>query len=149
MRKLVVVVGLALAGATAFAMWPRSNRITKENLNRIQPGMSLAEVQAILGPPGDYRTGPTRTHIWGYHPEDTNMDTDTDDPLMLRLDEMLFGRLDERLGKWESDTGVAVVKCDESGHSLVYIYYASKNVEQGPLDNLLWRVNRRWRKWFP
>jgi len=34
------------------------NRITPENFRRIRKGMMLAEVEAILGPPGEYTTLP-------------------------------------------------------------------------------------------
>ena len=64
MRKrnllMALTVGLvALAGVAAFVAWPRVDRITRENADRIRPGMTQAEVEAILGPPGDYRSGAT------------------------------------------------------------------------------------------
>ena len=55
-RKLLVTlaVGLvALIGVAALVAWPRAERITPENFDRIKEGMSRAEVEAILGPPGD------------------------------------------------------------------------------------------------
>ena len=55
-RKLIAAVGLVAVGA--FVMWPRMDRITRENFDRISKGMSRAEVEAILGPPGDYSGGP-------------------------------------------------------------------------------------------
>src|SRR6516164_10518508 len=60
---LVVLAGLAgLVAAVVVVLWPRpSLRITLENCKRIREGMSRAEVEAILGPPGDYRTGPGET----------------------------------------------------------------------------------------
>jgi hypothetical protein len=61
-RKLrwVVVVGLVvLAGLGAFVLWPRLNRVTRENFARIHPGMTRAEVEAILGP----------CHAFGIRPE--------------------------------------------------------------------------------
>src|ERR1700722_8910984 len=63
-RKLRwMLVGLvALIAAGAFVLWPenRLDRVTRENYERLHKGMSQADVDAILGPPGDYRTGPTR-----------------------------------------------------------------------------------------
>jgi hypothetical protein len=53
-----LVVALLTAGA--FVAWPRPDRITRENFDRIQLEMGQAEVEAILGPPGDYTTGPVR-----------------------------------------------------------------------------------------
>ena len=58
-RKLIALAGLAvLVAAGAFVLWPRPDRITRANYDRIRMGMSRAEVEAILGPPGDYTTGP-------------------------------------------------------------------------------------------
>jgi hypothetical protein len=52
--------------------FPAANpRLTQANFDRIRPGMRREEVEAILGPPGDYRTGPPRlrsTPSPGRHP---------------------------------------------------------------------------------
>jgi hypothetical protein len=40
-------------------MWPWPGRIAKRNFTQSAEGMRRAEVEAILGPPGDYTTGPT------------------------------------------------------------------------------------------
>src|SRR5262245_50075207 len=54
-RVVLVAVALLLIGLLPL-LFPRS-RITKEACDRIEEGMSQAEVEAILGgPPGDYRT---------------------------------------------------------------------------------------------
>ena len=46
-------------------LWPRPDRITRENYERIRVGMSSAEVEAILGgPPGDYRTVRTEDEMY-------------------------------------------------------------------------------------
>jgi hypothetical protein len=66
--KLVAAeVQAALVTAGSFALWPRADRITRENCERIQSqsrngAMTLAQAVAILGPPGDYRTRPTGFH---------------------------------------------------------------------------------------
>ncbi len=51
-RKLLrwAVAGLALAGFGVFLLWPRPERVTRENFARIRKGLSETEVQAILGP---------------------------------------------------------------------------------------------------
>ena len=56
-KLLVVLAGLAVVAAGVVVLWPRPDRITRENCDRIRPGMTRAEVEAILGPPDDYRTG--------------------------------------------------------------------------------------------
>jgi hypothetical protein len=58
---LVVSVLVLLAVAAKPVLLPAGNpRITRENFERIKEGMSQEEVEAILGPAGDCRTGPTR-----------------------------------------------------------------------------------------
>jgi hypothetical protein len=57
-RKLLVALALAVAvAAAAVVLLPRPDRIAREDYDRIRPGMTRGEVEAILGPPGDYRTG--------------------------------------------------------------------------------------------
>src|SRR6516164_3764614 len=60
MRKrtlLVTLAGLAvLVAAWVVVLWPRNDRVKRENYDRIQIGISRADVEAILGPPGDYST---------------------------------------------------------------------------------------------
>jgi hypothetical protein len=56
---LVALAGLAVViAAGVVVLWPREDRVTRGNFDRIRAGMSRAEVEAILGPPGDYTTGP-------------------------------------------------------------------------------------------
>jgi hypothetical protein len=44
--------------ALGFLFLPRAPRFTRDNFDRIRVGMSSAEVEALLGPPGNYLTGP-------------------------------------------------------------------------------------------
>jgi hypothetical protein len=57
MRRRKLLVALAwlavVVAAGVVVLWPRENRITQENCDRIKEGMSQAEVEAILGPSGD------------------------------------------------------------------------------------------------
>ncbi len=39
-RKLLATAGLVLTLAGAFALWPRADRITQKNCDRIREGMS-------------------------------------------------------------------------------------------------------------
>jgi hypothetical protein len=56
----VVSVALLLVVAARLVLLPPANpRITEANFQRIKAGMRREEVEAILGRPGDYRTGPT------------------------------------------------------------------------------------------
>jgi hypothetical protein len=56
-RRLVLFglpAGLAVLAFAAWLLWPRT-AITRENAAKIQQGMTLAEVQAVLGEPADPR----------------------------------------------------------------------------------------------
>jgi hypothetical protein len=152
------VAGLAaLAGAAALALWPRADRVTRANFDRIRVGMSRAEVEAILGPPGDYRTGRTKE------------ESDPLDPPCFDIDETAFNA-DAYYGLgpdgiWDQafwfgneayiivvfKSGVVSESRDPRrvgiGGSKSFV--RTVKLEQGPLENLLWRAKRQWRKWFP
>jgi hypothetical protein len=128
---LVVVVGLAVVvAAGVVVLWPSETRPTEENLRRIREGMTGAEVAAILGPPGDFSTGPVR-----FRPL-TLQDEDSD----LRLD---------REWTWLTDEGVTFVEFDADGRAQTWSFLAGWREKQNPLENLLWRVKRQWHRWFP
>jgi len=59
MRKqlwwIIPVTGMLLVFA---ALVPRPSRVTRAAFERIEKGMTRAEVHKILGPPGDYSTQP-------------------------------------------------------------------------------------------
>ena len=53
-RRLMLfglLAGLLALGAGGWLLWPRTSAITRENAAKIKAGMSLAEVEAILGGP--------------------------------------------------------------------------------------------------
>jgi hypothetical protein len=120
----VVARVAVLVAVGAFILWPRPDRATQENFNRIQPGMSRAEVEAILGPPGDYRSGYTHDY-----------ETRASLP-----DDLI----------WETDHVIIVVYFKASGRvRFQRIQLVSLRESSDPLDNLRWRAKRQWRKWFP
>jgi hypothetical protein len=112
---LVVLSGLAaVVAAGVVVLWPRPpSRVTQENFGRIREGMSRAEVEAILGPAGDYRTGPST-----YHPD-------------------LLPFWDYKSVKWEGNAGAISVGFDESGRTRQIQLVHSSPIEQGPIENLL------------
>ena len=125
---LVVLAGLAVVVAVGVAMvWPREDRITAENFGRIDEGMSTAEVEAILGPPGDYRTLPPRLDDpWSHsalHP-----------PANARI--------------WHGNAGSIYVSFNHST-SAGLAWTSANAIDRGTLGNLLWRAKRQWRRWFP
>lgn len=62
-RKLLagLITATVVAGVATLALWPRPDPVTLANYDRVEEGMSPAEVTALLGPPGDYRTHETET----------------------------------------------------------------------------------------
>jgi hypothetical protein len=69
-RMLGLAAVAAVTGLTALAGWwmvtPPPYRISLRDRDRIQPGMTQAEVEAILGaPPGNYCTGDLVCVHWG------------------------------------------------------------------------------------
>jgi hypothetical protein len=162
-RKLLVALGglAVLVAVGAFVVWPRADRITRENYDRIREGMTRAEVEAILGgPPGDYRT--VRTEHAGEGPAAWGGDLDWYAVLCARhagasgyspLDSVEHPDLpnDARLlGTWFGNEGYVLIvfvsdAVDVDGKD----FYRTVNLVKSPFDNLLWRARRLWRKWFP
>ncbi len=124
--KLLALVGLVLAGVSAFATWPRPDRITEENYFRIKQGMSRTEVEAILGPPGDYRNGPT-----------TNAGPEY----------LLYRR--SRSEDWRGDTGVIRIEFDDSGRVTWVDFGSDYRVDRVRFLNPLEQAKWQWRRWFP
>jgi hypothetical protein len=62
-RRTLLVAGGGLAvvvAAGAMVLWSPTNLVTEENCKRIHQGMTRTQVEEILGPPGDYTTGPVK-----------------------------------------------------------------------------------------
>jgi hypothetical protein len=140
MRGLFLAVAELAAVVTAgsFALWPRADRITRENCERIQSqsrngGMTLAQAVAILGPPGDYRTGPT-----GFQGSQI-------------LEEADEHGCQEADWTWQADHGfLRVYPCRDDENRVAGAWFLTEEpIEQTPLENFRWRVKRVWRKWFP
>jgi hypothetical protein len=102
--------------------------------------MTQAEVELILGPPGNYQSGPTES------------DPSLDQALCAARNS--FGRGEDfesatTLIRWSSDTLFIFVALGPNGTVVAATPMVTKRVHQGPLDNLLWRAKRHWRRWFP
>jgi hypothetical protein len=127
----------AVIAVTEAALWsrPQSNRITTENFHRIRQGMTRADVEAILGPAGDYTTRPAM-NLKGF------------------VDEFSYGYKPAAnsgtVGSWASDACWGNVMFDDSGRvnwSLSEPY--DRAPQLGTLDSLRWRLKRQWHRWFP
>jgi hypothetical protein len=137
-KLLVALAGLAMVvAAGTFILWPRAVvleprplRATRQNYDRIRIGITRAEVEASLGPPGDYTTGPT-------HP--TGRDHGVEGSSLVCAS----------VTQWLTDNGSIVVEFDARGRVRGWSWGGTQRVEQGPLDTLLWNANRQWHRWFP
>jgi hypothetical protein len=116
---------VVMATVAVTLLWPGPNRVTRENYDRITDDMTRADVEAILGPPGDYRSDETRLGFSMGWP----------------VGGTLF---------WHTDEMMILVEFDQSGRMFHRDCIPSPVfVPKGPLDKLLWRSKRQWRRWFP
>jgi hypothetical protein len=141
MRKRQWFVALAclavlVAVGMLFVLWPRQDRITQENLYRIYEGMnrpegmSRPEVEAILGPPGDYTSRPTISGV--------NLHTRATEPGSPQY--------------WGGDhftIAVAFTSQDKKVAGISGWRAVVSNADQTALDNFIWRIERRWQECFP
>jgi hypothetical protein len=134
---LVVLAGLAVVVAVGvILLWPRADRVTRENYDRIHEGMSRAEVEAILGPPGDYRNGPTNTWFATWVAPDA--------PVAWQGDRgSIF------VYRKGGDPFFADTEPDDPDSVSSASFVQVQRVRQGPLEDLLWRAKRQWHRWFP
>jgi hypothetical protein len=134
-----VLAGLALVAFAAFVLWPHPDRITWENFGRIHVGMDRAEVEAILDPPGDYRTGPAEYKLVAV--------------IALGQSEWAYGRdagpLPADIHWWRGDASIIRVSYDHAGQVVGLGQVDALEPKPGPLATLRWRVQRQWQKWFP
>jgi hypothetical protein len=138
-RKLLAALAVGLAVLAAAALWPRTprgERVTRDNYDRLREGMSRAEVEAILGSPGDYRTGPSTLSQ-----ESTFF-----------IIEVHGGSGEAHFSRpvyWTTDTLEIVAYHHPDGTLSEFGYRPLEPDDSGPIDYLRWRAKRVWRQWFP
>jgi hypothetical protein len=128
---LALVVGLALPLPHA----DPGARITRAASQRIKNDMFRVEVEAILGPPGDYKA--------------SNTEFDNETPFRMRefIDFLELNQGFSRADRWESDTASIYVVYDSAG-----VVHGCCCIPQRPVDDadrsVLYNL-RRWakRKW--
>jgi hypothetical protein len=139
---LAGVAVVALLAVAAVVLWPYPNRVTRQNFDRIRLGMSLAEVEAILGPPGDYRTGDTVVIAI-----DANRLL-TDPSSALRTKPGPATAQPEVRKVWEGDKGEIAIYFQAAGVSDKHFRPALSS-GQSAFDRLRWRIRRQRQKWLP
>jgi hypothetical protein len=129
-RKLIAAAAgvLCVLVTLAVRLELDSPRATQESFARVREAMTLAEVEAILGPPGDYTTGPTR----GLYPPNLSIPLC---PVRWRTDEGLF---------W-----VEVAEISPSSRVIRRKFWPDDPPAPRPVYNFFWRAERQWRLWFP
>ncbi len=132
-----------LANVGGFFLWPRPDRLTRKRCERIATGMSRADVYALLGPPGDYRTVETEVPFsadWGcLVPSGPPRDVDTILAMMAPGVETLT---------WRGDGGDIRVYFGPDG-VVAREFMVMERVEQSTLENLSWLAKRQWHRCLP
>jgi hypothetical protein len=135
-RRRVLLFGLPAATVAgllvAWLLWPRT-AITQENAARIEPGMTLAEAEALLG-------GPARCDATG--PYNVNPADFAGDPWCPRQEEALTRKDGEVIGwqrSWATDNTLVVVRFDR-GNRVTEVVYGPVT----PVQRDLLRLIRRW-----
>jgi hypothetical protein len=122
---LVVASLIVLSSSLAWLLVERPSRLTKENIQLIREGISLAEVKAILGEPGDYTTQPLEgVETWQL---------------------TSFGLM--RTEVWAGDRGSLAIKFDENDNVFSMSFWPAGPIKMGSIDLLKWRINRMWERW--
>jgi hypothetical protein len=121
---------LVASGASAYLRRPQ---VTLESYQRIDAGMTVPEVVAILGRPRDYATGPTS-------------DAGSQESVMYHS-EFQHGA-GERL-TWTTDNATIAVSFESRGQTYCKEFWRSRREEQTPFQNMCWLAHRQWRRWFP
>jgi hypothetical protein len=132
-----VFVAIAALGAVGARMsWSQPDRITRDNHARIHEGMNRAEVEGILGPPGDYRSGPVEYH-------DLQLLAGS------RAGSSFGSDFPAETEKWLGETLAISVSYNVYG-KVVHAGLADPlEPKPGLLDVLCWRVRRWSSRWFP
>jgi hypothetical protein len=124
-------------------LWPWTCPVTQENYDRIRDGMSRAEVEAILGPPCDFSTGPL-VRVRANRPSDP-FSVENFAPITV----IGSGDNREELLVWKSDRQLIRINFGPSGRVEDLGMHDVARVNQTAFENLLWRAKRQWHRWFP
>ena len=134
-RKLLVTlagISALVCSVGAVKLAPEAGRITAENYERIVSDMSPADVEAVFGPPGDYRTAPAdhcgpALQAW--------LEPERSHPFA-----------SEYAQRWYGDSGTVFVRINQDGQILKEFTPCQR---RGRVQSLLWRIKRLYHSWFP
>jgi hypothetical protein len=149
---LVVLAGLSVVCVGGVVLLrPREDRITRANYDRIEVGMSRADVEAILGPPGDYRTGHGETGSDRSDDITWIPDPPTDDADTLANWSGIRGQSPEDARQWAGwwNYSFGVIFAIDESEAVELKLGGPRRMLEGQLENLLWRAKRQCQRWFP
>jgi hypothetical protein len=128
---LVVPAVLALLFGLMLLLLPAPpQHVSRADFDRIQAGMSLADVEVLLGgPPGDYRTVEVDLDVSGGSPEFHNV---------MSAPEVLLGKRRFRHEWWQGNSGNVWVCFDENDRVVTKEFTPGKPVRRGVRDWLGW-----------
>jgi hypothetical protein len=116
---------------------PLKSPVTRAAFERIRPGMTLAEVEEVLGgPPGHYETGEV----------DLDLSRGTGEFFNIHLSmEVLLGKRQFRHEWWKGDEGLAWVCFDEQGRVVTKEFTPGRRVPSSPWERVrLWLKRLGW-----
>jgi hypothetical protein len=147
LRWTLAGLAVILLAASVVVLRPQRSPVTPENFDLLKIGMTCTQVRAILGPPTDYRSGPTVVasikQILG------NWNWKWPDPAASYADSGRITINDGSDMRWEDDTSQIAVWFDRNETLAIAEYNITRRAKQSPFDNALWRVKRFWHRWFP
>jgi hypothetical protein len=141
-----IVFAVVVATLVVVSCLAQPSRVTKDNVDRIKYFMTRAEIEAILGPPGEYTTGPVSiTHENWAGPTAGLLTQVFDSP-----QDQFGGPRGEIVGlveeDWCGDTITLVVQFNRDSRACMLTVHRTDKVPQTSLENLLWRAKRLWRR---
>jgi hypothetical protein len=138
--KLLGIIVAVAAGVAAFAVWPNQSQINPENAAKVHEGLTLEEVEAILGGPArDDSTGPltiakSEDDAVGQSHLELTRDIWVTLGLMTQNSSWVHR-------EWVSNTTLVQVAFID-GRALVPRCFAVRRVREAP-----WVMVRRWMGW--
>jgi hypothetical protein len=149
MRRRTLLVALAalavVVAAGVVVLWPRANRVTRENFDRLRLGMTRGEVVAVLGPAGDYAATDTKPDL----PSESGQVLAAPlQPMPVSTTSVYYYPM-APLKRWIGDRSEIDIEFDEAGTVKSALYMPVRTIDHGPIGNLLWRLKRQWHRWFP
>jgi hypothetical protein len=137
LKRALVGLSVLIVALTpmALVLWPRpeGSKATAANWDRIRDGMTINEVEEILGPPGEYRTD--------------KMEKDENDFSLSNYERLSAERIRPLSAEiWRTDTANGFVLFH---HDRVTEWVYSPAKDDTPSKRFVRKMTRQWHRWFP